>query len=134
MGSWCSVNKNGYKEEVMPREYNDIEELRQRYNARLSNDENSFVISTEYSNEEIQRLTRNLQGTTTLYIEDVPHLNCFQPTNIGFAPATCETRITCAVCGEEFIVPPNSELGFICPKCKKAVMKMRSMMSEEDLR
>lgn len=118
----------------MPREYNDIGDLRQRYNDIVANSVNSFTISTQYNDEEIQRLTRSLQGATTIYMDDVPHLSCSTPTNIGFTTATREARITCAVCGEEFIVPPNSELGFICPKCKKAVMKMRSMMSEEDLR
>lgn len=118
----------------MPREYNSIEELRQRYIDGTADDENLFIISTQFSDEEMQRFTRNLQGTTTIYLDDVPHLSPFQPTNIGFGTTSCETRITCAVCGEEFVVPANAELGFVCPKCKKAVLKMRSMMSEEDLR
>lgn len=118
----------------MPREYNSIEELRQRYIDGTADDENSFIISTQLSDEEMQRFTKNLQGATTIYLDDVQHLNCSQPTNIGFGTAACESRITCAVCGEEFVVPANTELGLICPKCKKAVLKMRSMMSEEDLR
>lgn len=118
----------------MPREHNSIEEVRQRYIDGTADDENSFIISTQFSDEDMQMLTRNLQGATTIYLDDVPNLNCSQPTNIGFGTAACESRITCAVCGEEFVVPVNAELGFICPKCKKAVLKMRSMMSEEDLR
>lgn len=117
----------------MPREYNDIEELRQRYNDRIANNENSFVLSTQYDNEEIQRFICS-SPTTASYFE-VPTTAVQSPiTGIGFTRASLETRITCAVCGEEFVVPPNNELGFICPKCKKAVLKMRSMMSEEDLR
>lgn len=118
----------------MPRDYNSIEELRQQYIDGTADDENSFIISTQFSDEEIQRVARNLQTATTIYLDDIPHLNCSQPTNIGFGIAACESRITCAVCGEEFVVPVNAELGFVCPKCKKAVLKMRSMMSEEDLR
>lgn len=117
----------------MPREYNSIEELRQRYIDGTADDENSFIISTQFSDEEIQRVSRNLQGATTIYLDDVQHLNCPQPTNIGFGTAACESRITCAVCGEEFVVPVNAELGFVCHKCKKAVLKMRSMMTEEEL-
>lgn len=118
----------------MPREHNSIEELMQRYIDSIENNDNSFLISTQFSDEEIQRVSRNLQGATTTYLDDVQHLNCSQPINIGFGTTSCESRITCAVCGEEFVVPANAELRFVCPKCKKAVLKMRSMMSEEDLR
>lgn len=122
----------------MPREYYDWEDAT-RYNGAFNNrfvdNGNSFVLSTQYDGEEIQRLIGNLQNTTTYYDGVTPHWwSSTPPTNIGFTTATRECRITCAVCGEEFIVPPNSELGLICPKCKKAVLKMRSMMSEEDLR
>lgn len=41
--------------------------------------------------------------------------------------------IPCAVCGEEFYIQQNSDMTSICPKCAKAVMKMRSMMTEEEL-
>lgn len=121
----------------MPREHNDWADFTfAQYNGALSNrfvdNGDSFVLSTQYDGEEIQRLVGS-SPTTASYLE-VPTTEVQSPiTGVGFARSTLECRITCAVCGEEFIVPPNSELGFICPKCKKAVLKMRSMMSEEDL-
>lgn len=37
----------------------------------------------------------------------------------------------CPICGEPF--KANSSFSKCCPKCVKAVMKMRSMMTEEEL-
>lgn len=54
-------------------------------------------------------------------------------THIARATANNSYYIPCAVCGEEFYIQQNSEMASICPKCAKAVMKMRSMMTEEEL-
>ncbi len=120
----------------MPREYNDFEDALQygvEFNNRFANNSDSFILSTQYDGEEIQRFIGS-SPTTASYLE-VPTTAVQAPiTGVGFTRSTLECHITCAVCGEEFIVPPNSELGFICPKCKKALLKVRSMMSEEDLR
>lgn len=54
-------------------------------------------------------------------------------THIVRATARDNFYIHCAVCGEEIYIPKDSEMTFICQKCAKAVQKMRSMMTEEEL-
>lgn len=39
--------------------------------------------------------------------------------------------IVCPICGEPF--KSNGVVTKCCPKCKNAIMKMRSMMTEEEL-
>lgn len=57
--------------------------------------------------------------------------------NQDFRITTTSQRIcsneVCEVCGEEFYIQRDSSMTFICPKCAKAVLKMRSMMTEEEL-
>lgn len=54
-------------------------------------------------------------------------------THIAVETVLDNYYIPCMVCGEEIFIPKNSELKVICPKCKNAIMKMRSMMTEEEL-
>ena len=54
-------------------------------------------------------------------------------THIVRATARDNFYIPCAVCGEEIYIPKDSEMTIICQKCAKAVQKMRSMMTEEEL-
>lgn len=54
-------------------------------------------------------------------------------TYIKRTTATNNYYIHCAVCGEEFYIQRDSSMTFICPKCAKAVLKTRSMMTEEEL-
>lgn len=54
-------------------------------------------------------------------------------THMARATAGDNFYIPCAVCGEEFYIQRDSSMTFICPKCAKAVLKMRSMMTEEEL-
>lgn len=54
-------------------------------------------------------------------------------THISRTTALDNIYMPCAVCGEEIYIPKDSEMTIICPKCAKAVQKMRSMMTEEEL-
>lgn len=68
------------------------------------------------------------ESTYNKDFELVPH-----ETHMMITTALGNYYIPCAVCGEEISIQKDSDVKIICPKCANAVMKMRSMMTEEEL-